>query len=109
MIIYDKEQIVAWLTEISLRPCDFSRPEDFDDNMTEDLANGALELLETPMERRDDAYWVEDSSPGETIGAHWACSDCKVCFGEINKWNPMERRWRYCPSCGARMNGLKWE
>ena len=45
MIIYDKEKIVEWLTEISLLPYDFSRPEDYDENMTEDLADGALELL----------------------------------------------------------------
>ena len=45
MIIYDRDKIVEWLTEISLRPCDFSRPEDYDDNMTEDLAMGAIELL----------------------------------------------------------------
>ena len=109
MIIYDKKQIVAWLTEISLRPCDFSRPEDFDDNTTEDLANGALELLKTEMEHRDDAYWIENSDPGKIILSHWACSDCKVCFSETNAWNPIKRGWRYCPSCGARMNGVKWE
>lgn len=103
MIIYDREKIMEWLTEISLRPCDFSRPEDYDDNMTEDLANGALDMLKTPMELRDSAEWVEDSDPGETIGAHWACSDCKVCFGEREVWNPIERGWRYCPSCGAVM------
>ena len=45
MIIYDRDKIIEWLTEISLRPCDFSRPEDYDDNMTEDLADGAIDML----------------------------------------------------------------
>lgn len=67
------------------------------------------ELIKTEMEHRDDAYWIEDSDPGEIIGTHWACSDCKVCYGERKVWNPMERGWRYCPSCGARMNRVKWE
>ena len=40
----DKENVIAWLTEISLRPCDFATNE-FDKYETEHLANDALELI----------------------------------------------------------------
>ena len=103
MIIYDKDKIIEWLTEISLRPCDFSRPEDYDDNMTEDLADGALEILKGPIAARPVADWVEDSDPGELIGAHWKCSNCEVCYGEPMPWRPLARGWRFCPSCGYEM------
>lgn len=103
MLYYDRNQVIDWIKEISLRPCDFSRPEDYDDNKTEDLANCALDILEEPIKHRPYAEWIEDSDPGETIGAHWKCSECNVCFGEREPWNPIQCKWHYCPSCGAEM------
>lgn len=41
----DREKVIAWLTEISLRPCDFTR-DDFDAVETERLANDAIEIVE---------------------------------------------------------------
>ena len=45
MIMLDRDQVINWLNEISLRPCDFTR-EDFDAYETELLANTAMELLD---------------------------------------------------------------
>lgn len=39
-----REKVIAWLTEISLRPCDFAR-DDYDANETERLANDAIEIV----------------------------------------------------------------
>ena len=39
------EDVIKWLTEISLRPCDFAT-DDFDSYETEHLANEALEICE---------------------------------------------------------------
>ena len=40
----DRGKVVEWLTEISLRPCDFAT-DDFDAYETEHNANDALELI----------------------------------------------------------------
>ena len=40
----DREKVIAWLTEISLRPCDFTR-DDYDAYETERLANDAIEIV----------------------------------------------------------------
>lgn len=45
MIMLDRDEVINWLNEISLRPCDFTR-EDFDACETELLANTAMELLD---------------------------------------------------------------
>ena len=45
MIMLDRDQVINWLNEISLRPCDFTR-EDFDAYETEMLANTAMDLLD---------------------------------------------------------------
>jgi hypothetical protein len=53
----DMEKVIAWLTEISLRPCDFTR-DDFDAYETEHLANEALEICEDAKvfnQQRNDA------------------------------------------------------
>ena len=45
MIIYEPSEILTWLREISLRPCDFTTDE-YDSDKTEGLAMGAIELIE---------------------------------------------------------------
>ena len=53
----DREKVIAWLTEISLRPCDFTT-DDFDAYETELLANEALEICEDAKvfnQQRNDA------------------------------------------------------
>lgn len=53
----DREKVIAWLTEISLRPCDFAT-DDFDAYETEHLANEALEICEDAKvfnQQRNDA------------------------------------------------------
>ena len=53
----DREKVIAWLTEISLRPCDFAT-DDFDAYETELLANEALEICEDAKvfnQQRNDA------------------------------------------------------
>ena len=53
----DREDVIAWLTEISLRPCDFAT-DDFDSYETERLANEAIEIAndaEIFCKQRNDA------------------------------------------------------
>lgn len=53
----DREKVIAWLTEISLRPCDFAT-DCFDAYETEHLANEALEICEDAKvfnQQRNDA------------------------------------------------------
>ena len=54
----DREKVITWLTEISLRPCDFAT-DDFDAYETEHLANEALEICEDAKvfnQQRNDAF-----------------------------------------------------
>ena len=46
MMFYSLEDVRDWLREISLRPGDFSREEDYDITQTESLAMSALDYLE---------------------------------------------------------------
>jgi len=43
--VLEIEDVIKWLKEISLRPCDFAT-DDFDSYETEHLANEALEICE---------------------------------------------------------------
>lgn len=45
MINYDPSEILEWLRDISLRPCDFTTDE-YDSDKTEGLALGAIEMIE---------------------------------------------------------------
>ena len=75
----DREKVISWLTEISLRPCDFIR-DDFDEYETEHLANDALDLLkELEKDRLEIAHEMVSNSilmyQGKEI---IRCKDCKA-------------------------------
>ena len=81
----DREKVIAWLTEISLRPCDFAR-DDFDAYETEHLANEALEICEDAKvfnQQRNDALELLKEQPQIV-----RCKDCKFAF---QHWNNLYR------------------
>lgn len=39
--------------------------------------------------------WIEDSDPGQIIGEHYSCSECRVCHSTLKS--------NFCPNCGADM------
>ena len=104
MIIYDREKIIEWLTEVSLRPCDFSRPEDYDDNMTEDLAMGAIELLKSPEPRR--GRWYRNQLLDKTT-ATFNCGCCFKCWEGPRNADLYKMGFHFCPNCGAAMEPEK--
>ena len=100
MIIYGRDEIIEWLTEISLRPCDFSRPEDYDDNKTEDLSMGAIELLKGPKQRKGQWKWIGllDKKTGL-----FNCGCCFKCWTAPRDSDLYKMGFHFCPNCGAKM------
>jgi len=121
----DRENVIAWLTEISLRPCDFTR-DDFDATETERLANDAIEIVEDAeifCKQRNDAIAMLKEQ--EAVSAHWDDDTGHWIEGDRNGIDPHTRTtgemidtfrcswcgfyqyWKtpFCPNCGAKMEG----
>ena len=88
------EDVIKWLTEISLRPCDFAT-DYFDSNTTEHLANEALEICEDAKvfckQRNDALELLKEHEEHEKLltklGYHWTGSGetlamCRMKDGE---------------------------
>lgn len=86
----DKEKVIEWLKEISLRPCDFTT-EDFDATQTEHLADDALDLL-----REQETTFIKE----EDRTNHYHCEKCGYVTGII------ARMHKFCPECGRK---VMWE
>lgn len=91
----DREKVIAWLTEISLRPCDFTR-DDFDTTETEHLADDALAMLK--KQAPEEPKWLEFED-GLT-GQKYEVPSCGFCGTVLSgdEW--------YCPQCGKE---VKWD
>ena len=50
--------------------------------------------------------WFEDSDPGEEYGTHYACSNCHVCYGTRTPPEEICNVYKFCPNCGAKMEGF---
>lgn len=85
----NRENVIKWLAEISLRPCDFTT-EDFDATQTEHLADDALDLL------REQEPVTPVCTEYDKAIVLFSCRDCKtqLLFGQ-----------RYCHMCGR---AVKW-
>ena len=105
----DREKVIAWLTEISLRPCDFTR-DDFDAYETERLANDAIEIVEDAeifCKQRNDALALlkeqEAVKPvlDEQTGRIWLCGKCGSFVGfEDNDPDDPNEFLKFCHECG---------
>lgn len=99
----DREKVIAWLTEISLRPCDFAT-DDFDAYETEHLADEALEICEDAKvfnkQRNDALALLKELEPVEPEmeggGSSWWMV-CGECHGQIDEKDD------YCRHCGRRI------
>jgi len=92
MIKAEPDEVMAWLTEMSLRPCDFTR-EDFDAYETEILVNTVIDMVERnePIKvTRHNKYWAT----------------CKDCGNVFRAFMMAAKKARYCPNCGRR---LEWD
>ena len=119
----DREKVIEWLTEISLRPCDFAT-DDFDAYETEHLANEALEICEDAKvfnQQRNDALALLKEQ--EAVSAHWDDDTGHWIEGDRNGIDPHTRitgeiidtfrcswcgfyqYWKtpFCPNCGSKM------
>ena len=101
----DREKVIAWLTEISLRPCDFVR-DDFDAYETEHLANEALEICEDAKvfnQQRNNALALlkeQEAVEPKVSSADQRCGNC-------NKVIEMDG-WKACPWCGKIIDWKRW-
>ena len=84
MNMNERDKVIEWLTEIRLRPCDFSR-DDFDDYETEHLAINALELLK-------DQEPVPPEMEGGGYNWYPVCGACHGVIGDMDS---------YCRHCGT--------
>ena len=50
-----------------------------------------------PASQETTAEWV----PSTKYNGFLTCSACEDCY--IEGWSDRERKWRFCPSCGARL------
>ena len=92
MIKAEPDEVMAWLTEISLRPCDFTR-EDYDAYETEILVDTVIDMVERNkpiIVTRHNKYW----------------STCKDCGNVFRAFMMAAKKARYCPNCGRR---LEWD
>lgn len=100
----DREKVIEWLKEISLRPCDFTT-EDFDADQTEHLADDALDLL-----REQEPVEPEIRTAKTSILFEGDCeisvAYCGCCGFVIEQQTEGGEGWKYCPCCG-RM--VKWD
>ena len=113
----DREKIIAWLTEISLRPCDFAT-DDFDAYETEHLANEALEIYEDAKvfnQQRNDAIALlkeQEAKPVmESTNMYTGlpithCPKCGISLDRYLYGRQYEGQINYCPMCGQ---AVKWE
>lgn len=62
-----------------------------------DDAIKAINSLAPAKPERKKGYWTEDSDPGQIIGEHYSCSECRACFSTLKS--------NFCPNCGADMRG----
>lgn len=76
----DREKVIAWLNEISLRPCDFAT-DDFDAYETELLANEALDICEDAkifnQQRNDALAMLKEHTAPNDMKWNPDCEDCK--------------------------------
>ncbi len=104
----DREKVIAWLTEISLRPCDFAT-DDFDAYETEHLANEALEICEDAKvfnQQRNDAiallkeqnnYKQSKAIKGQDNNGKTMYT-CEFCHAIVKK-----SQNHYCSHCGREL------
>lgn len=94
MLVADPDEVMAWLNEISLRPCDFVREEDYDAYETERLVDTVLDIVKR----------YEEPTPVTIRNKYWAkCTECGSIF---RAFAMAGAKARYCPMCGK---WLKWE
>ena len=127
MIYYTRQQVIEWLTDISLCPPDYAN-DDFDATATEDMANTALDMLK-PHRGNMAALLEPEDTTGSKEGLIFGQSDisgfsnvnddeqfcrsatgyeveyCNVCEHEIElKWDINQDGFQaYCPVCGSRL------
>ena len=97
----DREKVIEWLKEISLRPCDFTT-EDFDVTQTEHLADDALALLREQEPVKKEPVRFRVCRAGVSNYPFWDC----VCDGCGYKTSTAHTNWKYCPVCGLE---VKWD
>ena len=101
------EDVIKWLTEISLRPCDFAT-DDFDSYTTEHLANEALEICEDAKvfcKQRNDAFeLLKEKLPKQPTWRRGKafCGWCGGCLENKEQHSSdIVSSIRFCKWCGV--------
>ena len=92
----DREKVIAWLTEISLRPCDFAT-DYFDAYETEHLADEALEICEDAKvfnQQRNDALALLKEQEDQKLKWFRNISDNQLAIGGVDPLTEYEKgKW----------------
>lgn len=84
--------------------CMFCRKDNLEKFCYERLHEAAADAIEKLSKERKTGKWCADYdgySDGEPVYDMWWCSACGEYFDE---WDDRPT-WKYCPNCGAKMEG----